>query len=75
MEYATIKVERFRSPKGTATCCQDFLSGKMCRFIGSQKFGAVWVCTLGDRVPVSSGDTGYLIPHKRCEVWADERAK
>jgi hypothetical protein len=71
-EYATIKIERFRSPDGLPTCIVDTRAGHKCRFLAVRNFGAQEVCTFGfDRDLDGPNEIGYTRPHNECEVWRD----
>jgi len=71
MEYATISVQRFRSPDGAPTCCADNSVGQTCRFLGVRNFGTVDVCMLGEQRDLAQRTTGFQRPDARCEVWSE----
>lgn len=73
-EFKTIKIEAFRTPSGRPTCAVDVPAGKVCRFLGTRRFGLVDFCMLGAQVDLDRGleGEGYTIPHDECEVWKDE---
>ena len=70
MEIATIKIARYRSADGQPTCCLDHPAGKVCKFLGTRKFGSIDVCMLGQERELGERGIGYTRPDTACEVWA-----
>ena len=70
MDYATIVIERYRSPDGQPTCCEDHPAGKICRFLGTRNFGTRDVCMLGQDRDLVHRTLAFTRPGPWCEVWA-----
>ena len=71
-EYATIKIERFRSPDGLPTCCADIQKLQVCRFLATRNFGTQDVCTFGVQRDIEGPSIiGYTRPDNKCEVWRE----
>jgi len=68
----TIEITAYRTPGRTPCCALDFQSGKVCKFVGTTKFGTVEVCRL-DNQELQRGDNGkgYLVPTDSCIVWSN----
>ena len=79
-ETRTLEIPVYRTPDGKPTCSRDVVTGEMCRFAFVRGFGCIDFC---GAVPRSERDddvlrrvprdTGYLVPHKDCPLWADPR--
>ena len=78
-ELVHIEVMRYRDAEGNPTCAAGFNDGRVCRFYGTRKLGAVEVCMLQSadllrRLDLpdllrSGGGSGSLIPADGCPVW------
>lgn len=76
IEQRTLTVMAYRDPLGNPTCSASTRAGYTCQFLLAGGFGTRHLCGYGNDMLLRRGGpdgAGYLIPHDKCPLWADDK--
>ena len=78
MPTKTLEFQTFTAPDGNPTCAVGIDSNNRCFFLNYVQYGFVPVCEFRgikylDKRNIDGFELGYLMPHKHCPMWKDEK--